>query len=323
MQLDKQNTVMNVILLLVGLALILAGANFLTAGASSLAVRFRISEFIVGFTIVAIGTSMPELVVSVMSAIEGHPDMAVGNVVGSNIFNTFLILGVAALVMPLPFTDSNVRRDIPFGVLASAVMFFMCADRWIDGTADMISRSDGLVLLSLFILYMVYSVYSAPSAGEPDSKIERMPVWKIVVWIAGGLTALIFGADMFLDSSVAIARSLNVSEAVISITLVAAGTSLPELATSVVAAAKGRGELALGNVVGSNIANIFLIVGLSATIQPLGMGGITQWDVLLMLAASVMLLLTAFTFKKWRLDRWEGVCFIAIYIAYMFYLLYR
>lgn len=314
---------MTIVLLLVGLVLILAGANFLTSGASSLAVRFRISEFIVGFTIVAIGTSMPELVVSVMSAVEGHTDIAVGNIVGSNIFNTFVILGISALVMPIPFTNSNVRKDIPFGVLASAVMFLMCADRWLDGTADMVSRSDGLVLLCLFVLYMVYSVYSAPSDGEPDSKIERMPVWKIVLYILGGFAALIFGADMFLDSSIAIARSLNVSESVISITLVAAGTSVPELATSVVAAAKGRSELALGNVVGSNIANIFLIVGLSATIRPLSMGGITQWDVLLMLVASVMLLLTAFTFKKYRLDRWEGVCFIAVYVAYMFYLLYR
>lgn len=314
---------MTIVLLLVGLALILAGANFLTSGASSLAVRFRISEFIVGFTIVAIGTSMPELVVSVMSAVEGHTDIAVGNIVGSNIFNTFVILGISALVMPIPFTNSNVRKNIPFGVLASAVMFLMCADRWLDGTADMVSRSDGLVLLCLFVLYMVYSVYSAPSDGEPDSKIERMPVWKIVLYILGGFAALIFGADMFLDSSIAIARSLNVSESVISITLVAAGTSVPELATSVVAAAKGRSELALGNVVGSNIANIFLIVGLSATIRPLSMGGITQWDVLLMLVASVMLLLTAFTFKKYRLDRWEGVCFIAVYVAYMFYLLYR
>lgn len=314
---------MNVALLLAGLALILAGANFLTTGASSLAVRFRISEFIVGFTIVAIGTSMPELVVSVMSAVEGHTDMAVGNVVGSNIFNTFLILGVAALVMPLPLTYSNVRKDIPFGVLASAVMFFMCADRWIDGTPDMISRSDGLVLLCLFILYMVYSVYSAPSGSPDDSQIRRLPMWKTVLWIVGGLAALLFGADVFLDSSIAIARSLSVSESVISITLVAAGTSLPELATSVVAAFKGRGELALGNVVGSNIANIFLIVGLSASIQPLSMGGITQWDVMVMLTASVMLFLTAFTFRKWSLDRWEGACFVAIYIAYIFYLLYR
>lgn len=254
---------MNVVLLIVGLALVLSGANFLTAGASGMALRLRISEFVVGFTVVAIGTSMPELVVSLLSAIEGHSEVAIGNVVGSNIFNTFVILGISALVMPLPLTHSNVRKDIPFGVLASAVLFFMCADMWIDATPNILSRSDGLVLLSLFIMYMVYSVYSAPvQQDQSQFHIERMPVWKITVWIISGLAALVFGAELFLNHAIALARNIGVDESVISITLVAAGTSFPELATSVVAAVKGRSELALGNVVGSNIANIFLILGL-------------------------------------------------------------
>ncbi len=314
---------MNAVLLVVGLVLVLLGADFLTAGASQLARRFRISEFVIGFTVVAVGTSTPELVVSVMSALKGHSGMAVGNVVGSNIFNTFMILGVTALISPLPLTSSNVRRDIPFAVLASAVLFFMCADRWIDSAPNVISRSDGLVLLSLFVTYMVYSVYSAPSQEGSEPAAGLAPVWKTLLKAAAGLAALVFGAELFTDSAIAVARSLKVSESVISVTIVAAGTSVPELAASVTAAVRGRTSLALGGVVGSNIVNIFLILGLSSSIGPLALGGVTQFDVLLVLASCVMLFLTAFTFRKWSLDRWEGACFVAIYIAYMFYLFYR
>lgn len=316
---------MDILLLIVGLGLILAGANFLTDGSAALAQRFRVPEFIIGLTVVAVGTSTPELVVSVLSAIGGQSDVAIGNVVGSNIFNVFVILGVCALIRPVPLTAGNIRRDIPFGVLVSLLLLALAQDSLFCKTAaDRIGRIDGVVMIGLYVALMWYTIRKTkrPEAAAPtESSKAPMPGWLMSVMIVGGLAGLVFGGEMFLRSATSIARSLGISESVIAITLVAGGTSLPELASSLVSLFKGKADMALGNVIGSNIANILLILGVSATINPLSMGGITVRDLLMVLLSSVVVFLAAFTFKRKAVDRWEGALFVAIYIAYIWYLI--
>ena len=316
---------MDILLLIVGLGLILADANFLTDGSAALAQRFRVPEFIIGLTVVAVGTSTPELVVSVLSAIGGQSDVAIGNVVGSNIFNVFVILGVCALIRPVPLTAGNIRRDIPFGVLVSLLLLALAQDSLLcKGAADRIGRLDGAAMLALYILLMWYTIRKTkrPEATAPtEGSKAPMAAWLTAVMIVGGLAGLVFGGEMFLRSATSIARSLGVSESVIAITLVAGGTSLPELASSLVSLFKGKAEMALGNVIGSNIANILLILGVSATIHPLSMGGITVWDLLMVLLSSVVVFLAAFTFKRKAIDRWEGALFVAIYAVYIWYLI--
>ena len=316
---------MDILLLIVGLGLILAGANFLTDGSAALAQRFRVPEFIIGLTVVAVGTSTPELVVSVLSAIGGQSDVAIGNVVGSNIFNVFVILGVCALIRPVPLTAGNIRRDIPFGVLVSLLLLALAQDSLFCKTAaDRIGRIDGAVMIGLYVALMWYTIRKTkrPETAAPtESSKAPMPGWLTAVMIVGGLAGLVFGGEMFLRSATSIARSLGISESVIAITLVAGGTSLPELASSLVSLFKGKADMALGNVIGSNIANILLILGVSATINPLSMGGITVWDLLMVLLSSVVVFLAAFTFKRKAVDRWEGTLFVAIYIAYIWYLI--
>ena len=324
---------MDILLLIIGLGLILAGANFLTDGSAALAQRFRVPEFIIGLTVVAVGTSTPELVVSVLSAIAGKSDVAIGNVVGSNIFNVFVILGVCALIRPLPLTAGNIRRDIPFGVIVSLLLLALAADSYVfKGAADRIGRIDGIVMLLLYGALMWYTIRTTkrPEAVPADAGAKKpaalwlavvMAGWLMAAMIVGGLAGLIFGGEMFLRSATEIARRLGISESVIAITLMAGGTSLPELASSLVSLFKGKADMALGNVIGSNIANILLILGLSATIHPLSMGGITVWDLLMVVLSSVLLFLAAFTFKRRAIDRWEGAIFLAIYVAYIGYLI--
>ena len=314
---------MDILLLIVGLGLILAGANFLTDGSAALAQRFRVPEFIIGLTVVAVGTSTPELVVSVLSAIAGKSDVAIGNVVGSNIFNVFVILGVCALIRPLPLTAGNIRRDIPFGVITSLLLLALASDSFFrTGAADRIGRIDGVAMLLLYMALMWYTIRSTKRPETPAAESKPgMAGWLMAAMIVGGLAGLVFGGEMFLRSATSIARSLGISESVIAITLVAGGTSLPELASSLVSLFKGKADMALGNVIGSNIANILLILGVSATIHPLSMGGITVWDLLMVALSSVLLFLAAFTFKRRAIDRWEGAIFLAIYIAYIGYLI--
>lgn len=314
---------MNILLLLVGLALILGGAHFLTDGAAALAQRFRVPEFVVGATVVAIGTSMPELVVSVLSALGGQSDVAVGNVVGSNLFNTFVILGLCALIRPLALSAGNIRRDIPFGFGASLLFFLFASDRMLHlGTVDRIGRGEGIVMLLLYAGLMWQTVRAAGRDAAPATAAAKPPkaLWLTLAAIVGGLAGLVWGGELFLHHATVIARKLGVAESVIAITLVAGGTSLPELASSVVSLLKGRAGLALGNVLGSNVANILLILGASATIRPLTMGGITALDVGMVVLSSALLFLTAFTFRRKVVDRWEGAVFLAIYVAYIWYL---
>lgn len=321
---------MDILLLILGLALILGGANFLTDGSAALAQRFRVPEFIVGLTIVAVGTSTPELVVSVLSAAAGNSDVAIGNIVGSNIFNVFVILGICALIAPLPLTGGNIRRDIPFVTAASVLLLLFTSDRLLGlGQADAIGRIDGIIMLLLYIALIRYTiraegrtaVQATPETAAAGRPQRGKAMWLIVVMIVGGLAGLVFGGELFLRSATAIARALGVSESVIAITLVAGGTSLPELASSVVSLIKGKADMALGNVIGSNIANILLILGLSATINPLTLGGITRIDLLVVLLSSVLLFVSAFTFRRKAVDRWEGFLFLVIYALYIGYLI--
>ena len=338
----------DILILIAGLALILFGANYLVDGASAIAKRFGISDFIIGMTIVGIGTSTPEMVVSFLSAAQGNADIAVGNVIGSNLFNIFMILGVTALILPLPLTKNNIKKDIPFALLAALVLTFAGSDILLDNaTANIISRTDGLMLLSLFAVFMAYTIYSSQSAGaelqqstsneqkqnatnevsqtiitsQNDSatgqSAKPKPIWLSLLMVIGGLAGLVYGGDLFVASASAIAKMLGVSDAVIAVTIMAGGTSLPELASCVVAAYKKNTDLALGNVIGSNVANIFMILGGSAVIHPLGMSNIGQMDLGFLLLSSILLFITAFTFKKRSLDRVEGALFILIYIGYI------
>ena len=314
---------MNVILLIVGLVLILVGANYLTDGSAALARRFNISEFIVGLTIVAIGTSTPELVVSVISAIHGSGEMAIGNVTGSNLFKGLLILGITTLIRPVPLTSDNIKKDIPLGILASIVLLVVCCDVLLGSDLrNNIGRDEGIILLLLFVIFISYTIFSAkaPEVEEAAEEQKPMPIWLMLIMIVGGLAALVFGGNLFQTSAVEVARALGVSESMIAITLLAGGTSLPELAASAVSAFKGKSEMAMGNVLGSNISNIFLVLGASATITPLSLGGITMVDLLTVLGASILLWITAFSFKRNKIDRPEAVILIVAYIAYIWYM---
>lgn len=303
------------ILLVVGFTLITFGANWLTNGASAIAKRLNISEFIIGMTIVAVGTSLPELTVSLASAFSGSADMAIGNVVGSNIFNTLFILGICALFSPVVFSRNNIRIDTPICILVSLTILVML----IGGT---LSRIEGIILLLFYIVAMFISFKTnKPEENDEEDNDEKFSWVKSLLMLIGGLAALIYGADTTLNSAVEIARHFHISERIIAITLLAGGTSLPELAASLTAAAKGRGALALGNIIGSNIANILLILGSCSTILPLTMNGITTIDLLVMVGSSVLLLLSALLYGQRRITRAEGVIFLAAYIGYIYYLI--
>ena len=313
---------MDYILLIVGLVLLTYGANLLTKGCVGMAARFRVPEFIVGLTVMAVGTSMPELTVSTLSAIGGNSDMAIGNVTGSNIFNTLIILGICAMIRPMVFTKENIRRDIPICIAASALLLVMAL---YIGTPEGVGRVEGIILFLLYIAFVLYSIRSAKKdapdaeAGTDDGKqTEATMGWgKIFFFIVVGLAGLIYGGNLCLDSATAIARAWGVSEAIIAITIVAAGTSLPELASSVAAIANGKLSLALGNIIGSNVANILLILGLCGSIKPLTMGGITPLDMWMVVGSAVLLLLSALAIGQRRITRLEGVLYLAIYVAYV------
>lgn len=326
---------LDIFLFLVGIVLIVAGANFLTDGAAALARRFGLSPLMVGLTIVAFGTSAPELVVSLTSALAGNSDISLGNVVGSNIFNVFGIAGITAIIAPLSITKSTIRKEIPLMILASVVLTVMIFDALLSGLPNqenIISRSEGLVLLGFFSIFLAYTIaISKPSEliepqktdnkDSEEDKIKQKPIWFLLICIVGGLAALVYGGDLFVTSASNIAQAFGVSEAVIGLTIVAAGTSLPELATSVVAALKGEQEVAVGNVVGSNIFNIFFILGLTASITPIGLGGLTMFDFASMIVAAVLLYFLAVFFGDRKITRIEGGILLACYIAYTTYLL--
>lgn len=321
---------MFIVQLIIGAALLALGANYLTEGSSAIAKRFNLSEFLIGATIVAIGTSMPELVVSTMSAIQGQGDVSMGNIVGSNILNIYLILGLTALVSPMALKGENIRRDIPIYIATSLLLCLLALDSSFFGSAvNRLGRIDGIVLLIGYGLFMWLIISgekravtpTSPTPSQANTKSKGGKLWLSALMVVGGLAGLVWGADLFLDGAIVLAHKVGLSEAVISIVLVALGTSLPELCTSVIAAIKGNTDIALGNLLGSNISNILLILGLSATINPLTLGGVNMVDMGVMFSTSIAVLLTVFCFKRSKVDRIEGAIFLLIYVIYTLYLL--
>lgn len=307
------------LLLAVGLVLLTVGATWLTNGSVAVAKRLRISEYLIGMTIVAVGTSLPELTVSTASTIAGNADVAIGNIVGSNIFNVLLILGVCSLFAPVLFTRNNVRIDAPICIVVSLMLAAMLSN-------GSLSRVEGVVMLVLYVAVLVLSYRISRQenkASEPAENTEA-PVkfvwWRSLGMIILGLGGLIYGATLTLESATEIARSLGVSESVIAITLLAGGTSLPELAASMAAMLKGHGALALGNVLGSNIANILLILGLCSTVMPLQMSDVTMVDIAVMVGAAVAVLVAALVVGHRRITRGEGLVYLAAYAVYIWYL---
>lgn len=312
---------MEYLILIASLALIIVGAMLLTDGSTALAARFRVPEFIVGLTIVAVGTSMPELTVSTISALNGESAMAIGNVVGSNIFNILATLGICAIFSPILFTKTNIRRDIPICIAASLALLVATLIN------EDISRIEGVLLLLGYIAMIVMMIrtekrvqLATPTPAVSSENTKPMPAWRIPVWIILGLCGLIFGGDLFIDSASGIALAWGVPKSTIAITLVAGGTSLPELASSLVAIFKGRASLALGNVLGSNIANILLILGVCGSITPLSMGDVTPIDIYVVLAAATLVMISALVIGRDKMTRFEGLIFVACYVAYIYYL---
>lgn len=309
------------ILLITGLALILWGANWLVDGSSSIARKTGLSEFVIGLTIVGIGTSTPEMVVSFISAFQGKSDMAVGNIVGSNIFNVLMILGITALISPLLITKENIRRDIPTNIGVTLLLLLLGMKNTLFGIgSDSISRWEGAAMLILFAIYLYKTFKSGSSEEDAQEETKTFGTGMSLLMIGAGLLALIGGGRLFVNSATAIAQQLHLSEKFIAITIMSAGTSLPELATCIVAARKGRGQMALGNIIGSNISNILLILGGSALINPLSFSGISEIDMTTLTLSAIVLLVSTFTFKKKYLDRTEGVILIIIEILYMVWL---
>lgn len=314
----------DVLFIIIGIVIVLMGADKLTEAASSLARGMKIPEIVIGLTIVSMGTSAPELFVSLTSALQHTPDMALGNVIGSNIFNTLLIVGCAAIVAPMTIAHTTVSKDIPFSLLASALLVVLCMDDFssVQITGHVLSRTDGVVLLLCLALFM-WLTYRVAMRNRKETTVAppSMPWWRAVLWMALGLGALVLGSDLFVSSASDLAVSLGMSQAVVGLTIVAGGTSLPELATSVVAAYRGRSAIAIGNVIGSNVFNILAILGITAVISPLHISGITPIDLGLLLGSVALLWL--FCFTKYTVARWEGWLLTLIFGAYIGWLLWQ
>ena len=307
---------LHIILLLLGIVVVLKSADWLTDGAVALAERMGISQIVIGLTIVALGTSMPEFCVSLVSAVKGTSDLAVGNVVGSNIFNSMLIVGCSAIVAPMAIPKTTVRKDIPFALIASIVLFMMI----VNGDEADISRLEAAILVVMLGIFMFITFSNAKEqAAVEDEKKEIMNPWKAGGLLLVGLVGLIVGSNIFVDNATAIAKILGISDAVIGLTIVAGGTSMPELATSIVAARKGNSGIAIGNVLGSNVFNILFILGVTGVISPMSIQGITPLDLSMLIIS--MILLWLFSYTKLTIERWEGVVLTALFVGYMVKLL--
>ena len=311
---------MEYLILMVSLAGIVFGADWLVDGAVSIARKYKVSDFVIGAAIVGIGTSMPELVVSFIGALEGNSDIAIGNIVGSNIFNILGILGITAIFLPIAISKDNMRFEIPACIFVSVLLTLM-AMNFFNGTPAVIGKIDGLILLILFGLYMWYSFHRdrKKQTVEPDGHEERpTPLWLAVIKVAGGLAVLVISCDIFVNKAVLIAKSFGVSDAFISLTLIACGTSLPELAASVAAAIKKNTQLALGNIIGSNIFNITLILGVCSQVRPLTSSGIVLMDYLVMIGAAIIPFILGF---KGKISRVAGILMVLCFIGYTIVLL--
>ena len=315
---------MDIVWLILGLLLILGGANWLTDGASAIAKKWGVSDLIIGLTVVAFGTSTPELSIGIISALKGSAPLAIGNVVGSNIFNIFVIIGIVALVHPIKIEKSILNTQIPLVILSSVALLAIGCGPWlgVSGPSEII-RPEGILLFLFFLIFMRYTFSQAKSASPEDPSAQQasskpaMNLWKAIGLVVLGLGALVYGGDRFVAGASGIASALGMSEALIGLTIVAAGSSLPELATSILAAMKGKTGIAVGNVIGSNIFNIFMVLGITATIHPLPFGGIGVFDLLIMTGASILFWIFGRQFGDKVIYRWEGGLLLACYIGYI------
>ncbi|MBI4136426.1 calcium/sodium antiporter [Candidatus Roizmanbacteria bacterium] len=311
-------------LLVLGLVILILGAEGLVRGASSLAKKLGISSLVIGLTIVAFGTSAPELVVNIFSALEGSADIAIGNIIGSNIANILLILGISALITPLAVTSGTVWKEIPFGLLAMGLTFIMGNDALIDKVGfNAITRTDGLTLMALMAIFMYYVISIAKKGNGNHDDVKQYSTAMSVTLILGGLAALFYGGKLLVDNAIILARLAGLSESLIGLTIVAVGTSLPELATSVVAAMHKQNDIAVGNIIGSNIFNIFWILGLSSVILQLPFNPTVNIDVLVGIGATLLLFFTMFVGKRHTIEGWQGAFFIFLYVSYVGYLVVR
>lgn len=313
--------ILNILLLIIGLALVVGGANFLTDGAASIAKRFRLSDLVIGLTVLAFGTSAPELTVSLMAALKGSADIAIGNVIGSNIFNILAIVGITALIMPLTMSNSTIRIEIPLTILSSAVLFFMANDRLFDMAGEnVITRTEGFVLLAFLLIFLFYT-FNMSKGEESPGQVRQFALPLSIIMVIGGLVALVFGGDLFVDNAAMLAGRMGVSESVVAITIVAGGTSLPELVTTLVAAIKKRPGMAIGNIVGSNLFNILLILGVSSSISPIRIQGITVVDYGIFILSAILLYVFGLFFGDKTIKRFEGSILLSLFICYTVYLL--
>lgn len=317
------------VLIITGLILLVKGADYLVDGASAIAKRFKISDLVIGLTIVAFGTSAPELIVNILASLQNNTQIAIGNILGSNIANIFLILGITAIIYPLKVAQSTVWKEIPLSLLAAILIGIMANDALIDSASSSgLAHIDGLILWAFFLIFLLYT-FSIAKSNTTD-KNDKNPQTnkplgniKTILYIIGGLVALFIGGKFVVDGAVQIAQSYGVSEYLIGLTIVAVGTSLPELATSVMAALKKNQDIAVGNIVGSNIFNIFFILGASSVINPLPFDPVNNIDIIMTIAASVLLFLAMFIGKKHLLEKWQGACFVLIYVSYISFLISR
>ena len=312
------------ILLLAGFVLLIVGADYLVKGASALARRLNVSELTIGLTIVAFGTSAPELVVSVVSSAKGLNEVVYGNVIGSNVFNLFFILGVAGIIYPIIVQRQTIWKEIPYSLFAVIVMFVLLNDSWFWGGESYFSRIDAFILLFFFIAFLVYiylNLKEETTAPEPEGKSYGLPI--LIIMIVGGLAGLVFGGRLVVNNATELARMFEVSDKLIGLTIIATGTSLPELATSALAAFKKRSDIAIGNVVGSNIFNIFLILPVSGLISPMSYPSELNTDIYVLVAGTALVFIAMFSGKAKKLERWEALILLLGYIAYVAYLIYR
>ena len=307
---------------IVGVVLTLLGASWLVDGASGIAKRYNVSEFVIGVCIVGIGTSMPELTVSLLGSIRGSAGIAIGNVTGSNMFNTLLILGITAMINPIQFTKANLKLDMHMNTLASIILlaFAYLSISLVPHESPYISRLEGIIFLLLFIGYLILTFRTADKTQEEgEAEAAPKPLWLLIVMVLGGIAALVFGGQLFVDKGCEIARALKVSETVIAITFMACGTSLPELVTCIVAATKKRNQLALGNILGSNVSNILLILGCSSALRPLAVDPVNLEGFIFLVLTAVLLYLSALLPKRRTLTWYKGIVFILIYAVYIYY----
>jgi len=313
-----------ILLIILGLGILILGAEGLVRGSASMAKKWGVSSLVIGLTIVAFGTSTPELVVNMFSAVRGSTDIAIGNIIGSNIANILLILGISAIVYPLAVKKSTVTREIPFALLGMILVFTMGNDMFFDGTGfNAITRTDGFSLMAIFIIFLFY-IFGLAKKGEVEEEEVKVYSWpKSILFTIAGLALLVLGGQLLVDNAIILARLAGLSEALIGLTIVAIGTSLPELATSVVAAYHKHVDIAIGNIVGSNIFNVFWILGLTGTMLQMPFNPNVNIDILVGIGATVLLFIFMFIGTKRKLNRWQGVMFLLLYIAYTFYLINR